>query len=121
MKLEEKTTIYIDFEHINKFQGESDLGESLLSNFYRFEPYLKRAVYQFMFKMAPEYSKDKAFFTAFYNLANTLKLRELKTHNIGHLASIYGTVTRTTEVRPELLNGSFRCEDCNSIIRDVDQ
>jgi len=31
----------------------------------------------------------------------------MKTNTIGQLTAIYGTVTRTTEVRPELLNGTF--------------
>lgn len=40
---------------------------------------------------------------------------------LGHLACITGTVTRTSEVRPELLFGTFRCLDCGSIVRDVEQ
>jgi DNA replication licensing factor MCM6 len=43
----------------------------------------------------------------------------MKVH--GHLVAISGTVTRTSEVRPELLFGSFRCNDCSGVIRDVEQ
>ena len=43
----------------------------------------------------------------------------MKVH--GHLVAISGTVTRTSEVRPELLFGSFRCHDCSGVIRDVEQ
>ena len=43
----------------------------------------------------------------------------MKVH--GHLVAISGTVTRTSEVRPELLFGSFRCQDCSSVIKDVEQ
>jgi DNA replication licensing factor MCM6 len=39
----------------------------------------------------------------------------------GQLLSISGTVTRTSEVRPELLYGTFRCGDCGATIRDVEQ
>lgn len=39
----------------------------------------------------------------------------------GQLLSISGTVTRTSEVRPELLFGTFACGDCGSVIRDVEQ
>lgn len=45
----------------------------------------------------------------------------MKTNTIGQLTAIYGTVTRTTEVRPELLTGTFQCKDCNTIIRDIEQ
>lgn len=40
---------------------------------------------------------------------------------IGQLMSISGTVTRTSEVRPELVAGTFRCEVCKTIISDVEQ
>jgi DNA replication licensing factor MCM6 len=40
---------------------------------------------------------------------------------IGQLASISGTVTRTSEVRPELISGTFSCEMCQTTIRDVEQ
>jgi DNA replication licensing factor MCM6 len=40
---------------------------------------------------------------------------------IGQLVSISGTVTRTSEVRPELVSGTFVCEGCQASIRDVEQ
>ena len=32
-----------------------------------------------------------------------------------------GTVTRTTEVRPELYLGTFRCQKCSQVVRNVEQ
>jgi DNA replication licensing factor MCM6 len=32
-----------------------------------------------------------------------------------------GTVTRTTEVRPELFLGTFRCLGCSHVVRGVEQ
>lgn len=49
------------------------------------------------------------------------RLRELDTHQIGKLLSVSGVVTRTSEVRPELLSGSFRCLDCGTVVKDVQQ
>lgn len=43
------------------------------------------------------------------------RLRELTTQRIGQLMAINGTVTRTSEVRPELLHGCFRCEMCQTV------
>jgi DNA replication licensing factor MCM6 len=40
---------------------------------------------------------------------------------LGELISISGTVTRTSEVRPELVSGTFACEVCRATIRDVEQ
>lgn len=35
--------------------------------------------------------------------------------------SISGTVTRTSEVRPELIWGTFVCGECKTVVRDVEQ
>ena len=40
---------------------------------------------------------------------------------LGTLTALTGTVTRTSEVRPELLFGTFKCEDCGTIMKDVEQ
>ncbi|KAG9243951.1 MCM2/3/5 family-domain-containing protein [Calycina marina] len=64
---------------------------------------------------------DKIFALAFYNLPLISRVRHLRTANIGQLLSISGTVTRTSEVRPELSLGTFICENCRSIIPDVEQ
>ena len=35
---------------------------------------------------------------------------------VGKLSCFSGTVTRTSEVRPELYLGAFRCLDCNTVV-----
>jgi DNA replicative helicase MCM subunit Mcm2 (Cdc46/Mcm family) len=40
---------------------------------------------------------------------------------IGQLVSISGTVTRTSEVRPELVSGTFTCEGCQASVSHVEQ
>lgn len=83
----------------------------------------------------------REFNIAFYNLALVSRLlaiqsaslirfgagaqvsgiRDLRTQKIGQLVSISGTVTRTSEVRPELVYGSFVCQECKTLVRDVEQ
>ena len=41
------------------------------------------------------------------NIAATDKIRDLKANKVGKLTSFIGTVTRTYEVRPELLTATF--------------
>lgn len=117
MRREEKTTLFVDFEHINQFSagGDVDLGEDLITNFYRFEPFLRQGLQNVVMKVDKAHATDRLFFLAFYNLPTCMKLRDMKTNIIGRLTSIYGTITRTTEVRPELLEGTFKCKDCNSV------
>lgn len=45
----------------------------------------------------------------------------LRSDRIGTLMSISGTVTRTSEVRPELYRATFTCDVCHSIITNVEQ
>ena len=37
------------------------------------------------------------------------KIRDLKSSKLGKLTSFVATVTRTYEVRPELIAGTFKC------------
>ncbi|KAI4095158.1 MAG: hypothetical protein L6R37_007117 [Teloschistes peruensis] len=64
---------------------------------------------------------DKLFTLAFYNLPLISRVRQLRTASIGKLLSISGTVTRTSEVRPELFLATFICEACRTVIPDVEQ
>src|SRR3569833_3001372 len=64
---------------------------------------------------------DKLFAIAFYNLPLVSRVRALRAANIGQLLSISGTVTRTSEVRPELSVATFICEACNSVVPIVEQ
>ncbi|OQE31658.1 hypothetical protein PENSTE_c001G03937 [Penicillium steckii] len=64
---------------------------------------------------------DKLFALAFYNLPLVSRLRQLRTSQIGKLLSISGTVTRTSEIRPELSLGTFICEACKTVVSNVEQ
>ncbi|KAK4159780.1 putative DNA replication licensing factor mcm6 [Cladorrhinum sp. PSN259] len=64
---------------------------------------------------------DKLFSIAFYNLPLVSRVRSMRAANIGTLLSISGTVTRTSEVRPELALATFMCEACRSVVPDVEQ
>lgn len=91
---------------------------------------MKLAVQDLVKKYDPEYlylttsaalGIARDFQVAFYSLPVISSIRELRTDKIGCLDSISGTVTRTSEVRPELVFGTFICEACNTTIRDVEQ
>ena len=95
--------------------------------YFSFEPALRAAMQSFVLNHIPSYSRlpnsnqPRDFWVSLYGLGVLNRLRELTTEKIGQLLSISGTVTRTSEVRPELFIGSFRCEECQSVIRGVEQ
>lgn len=64
---------------------------------------------------------DRLFTLAFYNMPLVSRLRQLRTSQIGKLLSISGTITRTSEIRPELSLGTFICEGCKSVCSNVEQ
>ena len=65
--------------------------------------------------------QEKEFWVAFVNLPRVHRLRGLKAENIGQLTSFSGTVTRTSEVRPELILGTFTCVECGTVCPDIEQ
>ena len=101
----------------------------------RFLPYLRRALTNLVKKFEPTYLYlspttsgtssagllTREFSLAFHGLPLVSGIRELRTAKIGTLMSISGTVTRTSEVRPELVFGSFVCETCRTTVGDVEQ
>eukprot|EP00824_Muranothrix_gubernata_P004390 TRINITY_DN1556_c1_g1_i1.p1 TRINITY_DN1556_c1_g1~~TRINITY_DN1556_c1_g1_i1.p1 ORF type:complete len:831 (+),score=204.27 TRINITY_DN1556_c1_g1_i1:41-2494(+) len=123
MKQKEGVTIYVDFQHMLHF--DHHMAEIIETQFYRFEPFCRKAVQNFVRRYLPTYVRDekgdKEFFVSFYNMPAIFRVRDLKTERLGHLLSITGTVTRTSEVRPELMYGSFRCQDCGQSSDDIEQ
>lgn len=150
------STLYVDFTHLMDYE-RGILGSAIQNDFYRFLPYMLRALNNLIAKYEPQYYRehrqpgsttartdsslagntfseddsindktpnqqtDKIFALAFYNLPLVSRVRQLRTEQIGKLVSISGTVTRTSEVRPELHLATFVCENCNNVIPDVEQ
>lgn len=102
---------------------------------YSFLPYLRIALQNLVKKYSPEYLyvnshssstaasglTTREFSIAFYNLNAVSTIRDLRTERIGTLLSVSGTVTRTSEVRPELIYGAFVCQECKTTVKDVEQ
>lgn len=148
------STLYVDFTHLTPWSGLADV---VANQYYRFQPYLTKALHNMIAKYEPKYFRehrqvtsvssqagssvaaqestesdplvgktrnqqtDKVFSLAFYNLPLVSRLRQLRTHQIGKLLSISGTITRTSEVRPELSSGTFLCENCKTSCPDIEQ
>ncbi|KAI4112687.1 MAG: hypothetical protein LQ345_006199, partial [Seirophora villosa] len=156
------STLYLDFQHLMSLPNNT-LANAIANDYYRYLPFLTRALHNLIAKHEPRYFKehrqpasassqaggssvtgnatsqqaessstmmggkttnqqtDKLFTLAFYNLPLISRVRQLRTASIGKLLSISGTVTRTSEVRPELYLATFICEACRSVIPNVEQ
>ncbi|KAF2459205.1 MCM2/3/5 family-domain-containing protein [Lineolata rhizophorae] len=152
------STLYVDYNHLLQHE-RGVVARAVASEYYRFLPYMIRALHNLIARYEPQYFRehrqptstssvatnvsvagtasqsqpgplseknlnqqtDKIFALAFYNLPTVTRIRQLRTSSIGQLLSISGTVTRTSEVRPELLLATFTCEVCNSVVPNVEQ
>lgn len=115
------STICVNYKHLQTH--DVDLAEAIEGEFVRFEPFLRRAALEFMKLHHPELdgTKIKSYFVALYNAPSILPVRTLRTGTVGRFVSISGTVTRSSDVRPELLVGSFRCKKCGLLAPPVMQ
>lgn len=127
----ELTTLYVDYSHL--LSRDDVLARAISDQYYRFLPYLRHALLSLVRAFEPTYVYLNAtstasaglitreFNIAFYHLPLVSNIRELRTERIGTLMSISGTVTRTSEVRPELIYGSFVCAECGGTVNEVEQ
>ncbi|KAH9747056.1 DNA replication licensing factor MCM6 [Citrus sinensis] len=123
MRANESNTMFIDFSHVMRYNDL--LQKAIADEYLRFEPYLKNACKRFVMEQNPNFISDdnpnKDINVAFFNIPFSKRLRELTTAEIGRLVSVTGVVTRTSEVRPELLQGTFKCLECGGVIKNVEQ
>lgn len=122
---EETTTMEINFEHVEDFN--SDLASSIRNYYYQCEKYLREALLNFVKENNDSYAvighsgEDKQFYISFFNFKTHFTIRQIRSSNIGSLLSITGTVTRSSDVRPELILGTFKCKNCGTKIPNVTQ
>jgi DNA replication licensing factor MCM6 len=123
---EEKVALFVDFTHLLQFRFDESSGfnfvTSVVKEYHRFEPFLRKAITQFMSDIGfSAYCKDRIFQIGYYNMPAMNKIRDLKVQCLGRLMSVHGTVTRTTEVKPELIEGAFKCQECGEVSTGVEQ
>eukprot|EP01116_Phalansterium_solitarium_P020166 TRINITY_DN5870_c0_g1_i1.p1 TRINITY_DN5870_c0_g1~~TRINITY_DN5870_c0_g1_i1.p1 ORF type:complete len:820 (-),score=186.98 TRINITY_DN5870_c0_g1_i1:6-2465(-) len=116
LKENETNTLYCNYSHIAA--EEPELAEAISLQYFRVEPYLRMALQTLVRTYCPDWAldarnRDREFYVSIFDLPDVLKIRDLRTDKIGRLSSVRGTVTRTSEVRPELIGGVFKCMDCN--------
>lgn len=139
MKTYEYQTLYVDYQHlVNRENGV--LALAILEQYYRFNPFLLKGLRNQIKKYAPSLlylsilgnkdrdderagalSNERVFQISFFNLPTTNRIRDIRTDKIGSLIAISGTVTRSSEVRPELYKASFTCDICGANIEGVEQ
>lgn len=123
MKQNDWSTMYVDFTHVMAFN--SLLADLIAEHYQRVEEYLQTAISNFIKRHVPEHAHAKTgerlFFVSFFNFPVTSTLRDLLCCKVGQLMAVCGTVTRSSQVRPELILGNFRCLVCGTDNKNVRQ
>lgn len=125
MKEEENTTLRVSYEHL--YQFDSTFAEIIAENLYRFYNSLVAALVDFVMAQDKMYAiegrthnpRPFALSITDYNVKSAL--RQIKPSHVGTLIMFQGTVTRISDVQPELLKGTFRCRVCGQDIPNVTQ
>lgn len=110
-----ENTLYIDTQDLHDHSEQ--LYIFIMQNYGDIIPQLNRAVEDFSLN----FFNKKIETVSFHNLDFVYKIRDLKSNKLGQLVSFSGTATRTTQVRPELVNGTFVCKECNSVVSKIEQ
>ncbi|KAI9504356.1 MCM DNA helicase complex subunit mcm6 [Coemansia spiralis] len=117
MRLDECSTVFVDFAHLMRFDERA--AQALLENYLRLEPYLSQSAER-LFE-AHQGVSGGSISVSLSGLPGIHRVRELRADKIGSLVCISGTVTRTSEVRPELIAGMFRCTECGTLCGPIVQ
>ncbi len=124
----------MNFQHI--VEEDVELAEAIEVEYFRFEPFLKAAVDDIIKADNPYHSDStglgrpgaadgpfgaRQVFVSFYDMPRHERIRAMRTERLGRLMSISGTVTRSSEVRPELMFGTYQCIKCGRLHQNVEQ
>ena len=119
----ERCSLLVDYYDVANF--EQQLSILLTDHYLRVEPTLAQVVQEVMHSDELRQVMGEAdrlldarsvprYFVSVHHLPRHDSIRQLQCGKVGALMSITGTVTRSSQVRPELLEAAFHCNDCNT-------
>ena len=81
-------------------------------------------MYNFVEMHHRDYAEDekgkRQFFISMFNTPEVSPVRALTAVTVGRLVTFSAVVTRTSEVRPELMFGTFLCLECNELNENIE-
>uniref|UniRef100_A0A0N5A275 DNA replication licensing factor MCM6 n=1 Tax=Parastrongyloides trichosuri TaxID=131310 RepID=A0A0N5A275_PARTI len=119
----ERNTIYVSYEDLQA--SDETLASCIAAEYYRMSPFINQAIHLLAIEHSDDASKHhlvkKEMYCSIYKLPTKCRVRELNGDKVGVLVSIVGQIVRTHPVHPELYKATFSCEDCGTVVRDVEQ
>lgn len=137
MVKEKRHILYVRMGHINAIDENdvsfdpADLRSVIENKYFMVRDHLNAAVPELLSRITDaslekdikEYQEKDSLklSVAFMDMDLYHGIFDLRADKLGQLITIRGTVTRTTEVKPELLVGTFQCNDCLREVSGVEQ
>ncbi|KAL1227831.1 Zygotic DNA replication licensing factor mcm6-B [Trichinella spiralis] len=119
----EKNTLFIDFNHLQSHCPVT--ANAFVTRYYWLHDRLSGVISDAIRELYPEEDhsdlKLRRFHVAVDNFEMRKSLRQLTMQHIGVLTRISGQVVRTYPVHPELCTGTFTCEQCETVVENVEQ
>ena len=119
-ELNKRTTLQINCKHFVS-PLLLDLIDDIYSDFFRLEPFIRRAAHNFIYQLYPGFANEHTFYLAFISTAQVEGIRAMRSAKMGRLLALRGTVTKISETRPELIVGKFKCTECGSLSAAIEQ
>lgn len=114
MAISSATSLLVDFEEL--LTADSDLAQSIVEQPDEYLTHANRATYAQLQIEAPEYAAEiEGVSVQLKGLPETTLLRILGSKHIGKLVMVEGIVVRSTQARPMVVRGAFRCKGCGTI------
>ena len=109
--------LLIDMKHILNYESSAVVGNSaistvILSRYISFKPDIRSGIRRRAHDLIASRNPTCEF--CFFNLQTIERVRTLRSWHIGKLTAVTATVTRMSEVRPQLIMAMFRCGLCGS-------
>lgn len=109
------STCVVRWTHM--FEFDEHASQVIESDYQRFSSYLDEALHELLQQEFGEEFLNRGVCSpslVFSMVPRVFTIRALRASMVSQLCTIRGVVTRTSQVRPELLVGVFRCADCGT-------
>ena len=110
----EERALNIDFDLMDKYKYGSEFGGMLLEEPDAFMDIVRNAMQQTVLPSAVStVTEAESVRVRFFNLPESVNIRDLRAKHLGKFISIEGIVRRASEVRPEITETIYRNTQCS--------
>ncbi len=124
---------HLVFHFLDLMHHNQELANLIFNEYYKYEPIINDSLTQYMLEEEKNLihndnrredeirERYECSFDNGLEVETDLSVRGLKCNLLGRLIKLKGTVTRTSEVRPELKVGVFKCRNCGKLSKEIVQ